>query len=62
MSDAALGIDVSRLAAWTVIHPQVSALLSACYASLTYQFFLVLAVVTTTISLPGFRKPFVAYK
>lgn len=44
-ADAALGIDVSRLAAWTAAHPMVSATLSACYGSLSYQFLLVLTVV-----------------
>jgi len=44
-ADAALGIDVAALAAWTRSHPTVSLVLSACYASLIVQFLMPLLIV-----------------
>lgn len=44
-ADAALGIDVAALAAWTRSHPPVSLVLSACYASLIVQFLMPLLIV-----------------
>jgi hypothetical protein len=44
-ADAALGVDVSALAAWTRAHSTISLVLSACYASLLPQFLMPLILI-----------------